>query len=339
MENFLANIAYIHRLNANELGIRRGQARGAGRFFLVAKTCVSFFPPLSEVMLNDHVLLSVIPPFANEPVLTNYVYRNSKHATLDENEDRDEYRIYLNSANDPDHSFYHPNDIVVFVKIVPPDAPEGLTYKLFKYAEGDREYSQLASLLASADPRRGTHAVVALNEVTFLGGLSKITIGKKIIPKEILEEAFREPVEHAPVTEEDKYETTRVVRSRSFRDLILYFYEDKCAITGSDLVIEHKEFKNLEAAHILARASGGGSHPSNGLALERNLHWAFDKGFFTLTKDFKVDVHANAQKIPYLKSKHGLPIFLPQDSRSRPNQDSMAWHRKNVFGMFMNGDV
>ena len=339
MENFFAEVAYVHKLNANELGFRGGQPHGAGRFFLVAKSCIGYFPPLSEVVLNDHVLLGVIPPFTNEIVLTKYVYHNSKYATLDKDEDRDEYRIYLNSANDPERAYYKPEEIVVFIKIVPPDSPESITYKLLCYESTDRGYSRIHSLLRLTDPKNGTHALISIKELTFLDELRKISFGKKIIPKEIIEEAFQEPIQHAPVSEEDRYAATRVIRSRSFRDLILYFYEDRCAITNKEMVIEHNEFKNLEAAHILARAAGGGNHPSNGLALERNLHWAFDKGFFTLTKDLRVDVHPNAQKIPYLSSKHGSKIFLPQDSRSRPNQDSILWHRKNVFGMFMHGDI
>lgn len=334
-ENSFADVAYIHKLNANELGYRAGQPGGAGRFFLVSKSCVGYFPPLSEIVLNDHVLLDVVPPFTDEVVLTNYVYHNSKHATADENEDRDEYRFYLNSGNDPESDYYKPEDIVVFVKIFSPGSSDGLIYKILRYTPESLEYERLNGLLVAVDTRRGTHALVLMEELTFLRELRKIRFGKKIIPKEIIELSFKEPVEDVQVAEEDKSDTTRVIRSKSFRDLTLYFYEEKCAITGKDLVIEHKDFRNLEAAHILARAAGGGSHPSNGMALERNLHWAFDKGFFTLTQDYKVEVHPDAMHIPYLKNKHGQKISIPQDSRSHPNRDSIQWHREKVFGLFL----
>ena len=326
---------YAHKLNANELGYRNGKPGGAGRFILVAKSCIGYFPPLSEVVLNDHVLIDVIPPFTDEIVLTNYIYHNSKYATLDENEDRDEYRIYLNSKNDLDRDFYKPDDIVLFVKI---SEDEDFLYKIIHLKQDSKDYAKIESLITSFDTRRGSHALLDMKSLTFLTLLRKITIGKKVIPQEIIEESLKEQINHAPVTEEDKYDTTRVVRSKSFRDLVLYFYDFKCAITGKALFIDHKDFNNLEAAHLLARASGGGSHPANGMALERNLHWAFDKGFFTVNFDgneYHVEVHKDAMRVPYLASKHGQKLLIPEDSRSRPNAESLKWHKENVFGLFL----
>src|SRR3990167_4347995 len=334
MELNIEKIAYLQKLNANELGYRGDKPGGAGRFFLVSKSCISFFPPLSELALNDHVLLETIPPFSDEVVLSNYVYHNSKYATNVEAENRNEYRFYLNSATDPSSSYYEPGDIVVFIKILPQDNAYPV-YKLFRYKITDPNYQKLLEQIEKNDARSHSKALVPLKDLTFLDGLEPISIGRKVIPPEIIEGSFNEPVEQVPVQEEDKIDTTQVIRSRSFRDLTLYFYEDRCAVTGRDLVIEYKDFKNLEAAHILARAAGGGSHPSNGMALERNLHWAFDKGFFTLTEDYKVEVHADAMHVPYLKEKHGATIFIPQDRRSAPNKDSIEWHRKNVFGLFL----
>ena len=109
-------------------------------------------------------------------------------------------------------------------------------------------------------------------------------------------------------------------------------------MTEKNVFIDYKDLNNLEAAHIIARSAGGGSHPSNGMALERNLHWAFDKGFFTVTDDYKIEVHPEAMKVPYLKSKNGLGILTPEDSRSKPNKDSLKWHRENVFGIFLRAE-
>ncbi len=330
---------YIHKLNGNELGYRKGEPGGAGRFILIGKSCVGFFPPLSETTLNDHVLIDLIPSFSDEVVLTNFIYHNSKYATVDENEDRDEYRVYLNSRNDPDREYYKPDDIVIFVKIY---EDEDTFYKLLHLKPDSRDYAKVKDLLEATDTRWGSHALVTMKDVTFVEGLRKIKIGKKVIPEEIIEESFKEPVNHAPVKEEDKYDTTTVIRSRSFRDLVLYFYDFKCAVTGKDLFIDHKDFNNLEAAHVLARASGGGSHPANGMALERNLHWAFDKGFFTVTfdgKEYSVEVHKDAMRVPYLAARHGQKLLVPEDSRSRPNIDSLKWHKENVFGMFLKTEI
>ena len=330
---------YIHKLNANELGYRNGKPGGAGRFILIAKSCIGYFPPLSEVVLNDHVLLDVIPPFSEDIVLTNYIYHNSKYATLDKNEDRDEYRIYLNSKNDKDRSYFEPEDIIIFVKIYEDD---DFLYKILHLKPNAKDYEKIKSLLEKTDTRWNSHALVSRNDLEFVDAFRKIRIGVKVIPQEIIDNAFEEPVNHVAVKEEDKYDTTRVLRSRSFRDLVLYFYDFKCAITGKELFIDHKDFNNLEAAHLLARAAGGGSNPANGMALERNLHWAFDKGFFTVNfdgKEYQVEVHKDAMRIPYLASKHGQKLFIPEDSRSRPNSESLKWHKENVFGLFLKTEM
>ena len=332
---------YVHKLNANELGYRNEKPGKAGRFILVAKSCISYFPPLSEVALNDHVILDLIPPFTDEVVLTNYIYHNSKYATTNDSENRDEYRVYLNSRNDTDRDFYKPSDIVLFVKIFEFE-DDTFLYKVLQVKPSSKDYDRLNALLWEKDKQRGSHALVSMKEVTFLDSLRKINIGKKVIPEEIIKEAFEEPVSHVSITDEKKFDTTQIMRSRSFRDLVLYFYNFKCAVTGKDLFIDYKDFNNLEAAHLLARASGGGSHPSNGMALERNLHWAFDKGFFTVTfdgSDYVVEVHKDAMRVPYLASKNGQKLIIPEDSRSRPNVESLKWHKENVYGLFLKTEI
>ncbi len=330
MENvFFGEEAYVHLLNSQELGYRNNVPGKAGRYFYISKKLAGFFPPLSDIIVNDSIVLDVIPPNSDNIVLTKYVYHNDKVAGEGT---RDEFRLYLNSGNDSGRDYYKPADIVVIVKIISKD---NFTYKILHYASGDRDYNRLNSLLAGA---KKSHALIALKELTFLDDLRRIRLGKKIIPKEIIDEAMSEPVAHAPVTEEDKNDTTRIIRSRSFRDLVLYFYDYRCAVTEKNVFIDYKDLNNLEAAHIIARSAGGGSHPSNGMALERNLHWAFDKGFFTVTDDYKIEVHPEAMKVPYLKSKNGLGILTPEDSRSKPNKDSLKWHRENVFGIFLRAE-
>jgi len=324
--------AYIHKLNAQELGYQNGEPGKAGRYFYISKSCASYFPPLSEVVLNDHVILDLIPPHTDEVVLTKYVYHNSKTATSEENEKRDEFRIYLNSGNDPGRDYFKPDDIVVIVKIY---EDEDFLYKVLHVKPDNDAYIQLGTLLDSFGERNKTHALVSLENITFLDGLRKIVVGKKIIPDEIIKESLEEPIYHEPVSPEQEDDTTRVLRSRSFRDLVLYFYGYRCAITGNMILINHKDLNNLEAAHLRARAAGGGSNPSNGMALERNLHWAFDKGFFTVTDEYKVEVHPEAMRVPYLSEKHGQTLVVPEDSRTRPNIESLKWHRENVFGLFL----
>lgn len=337
MEKKFDDNVFIRKLNGNELGYRNGEPKGAGRFFLVSKKAVTYFPPLSKNIVNDNVFIDVIPPFSEDIVLTKYEYHNSAVATDDDDETRNEHRIYLNTGNDKDRDYFKPGDVIVIVKIYLEE--NNFVYKFLRYREGETDYDKVTKLLDehAVNPKK-THALAPFSKVLEIDKIRKIDVGRvgnRIIPSEVVESAFEQPVKHTQIVEEDQYDVTRVLRSRSFRDLTMYFYEGKCAITGEEILISHRFLSNLEAAHILARASGGGSHPSNAVALERNLHWAFDKGFFTLTLDYKVEVHPKAMHISYLASKHGQQIFLPQDDRSKPDKDSIQWHRDNVFGLFL----
>ena len=335
-ENF-DSVVYLRKLNAQELGFRKGKPGGAGRYFFISKSCLSFFPPLSDVVLNDHVFIDVIPPFSDDIVLTNFVYHNDSTAS---DGTRDEYRIYLNSRNDDERKYFQPDDIVIILKIYTKEIenPEEkrVVYKLLRYQSSQPDYAKLLGLIESADIKYKSHALLNLSDITFLDEIRKIRLGSVVIPKEVIEESLKEAT-MVPTSEEES--DTRMMRSRSFRDLILYFYGYKCAITNEDLVINYKALTNLEAAHICARAFGGGSHPSNGFALERNLHWAYDKGFFTITDDYKVQVHPEALKIKYLADLDGRELLTPEDSRSKPNKESQQWHRDNVFGIFLKSEI
>ena len=324
------NQAYVHKLNSQELGYRNNIPGKAGRYFYISKACAGFFPPLSDTVKNDHIFINIIPPHSNEVVLTTYMYHNSKVLEDGQPNGRDEYRLYLNSKNDPGREFYKEDDIVVLVKLFDHDTD---LYKVLYVKKGTEEYEKINILLRAVDSRRGSHGLVALKELTFLKALEKIDIGTKIIPPEVLEESLKEP--HQPTNVIEENDTTRIMRSRSFRDLVLFFYNYKCAVTNNDMFINYKDFNNLEAAHIRAIAAGGGNHPSNGFALERNLHWAFDKGFFTISEDYKIKVHPEAMKIPYLSQKDGQELFFPEDSRARPELSSIRWHNQKVFGLFL----
>ncbi|MGJ1396469.1 HNH endonuclease [Sphingobacterium multivorum] len=74
---------------------------------------------------------------------------------------------------------------------------------------------------------------------------------------------------------------------------------------------------------------------TNGIALCPNLHRAFDRGLVGVSDDYTVMVSAHIDELddhPYSLSKlNGRSILLPQLQRYHPSQESLAWHRENVF--------
>lgn len=65
------------------------------------------------------------------------------------------------------------------------------------------------------------------------------------------------------------------------------------------------------------------------------MHWAFDKGFITLTDDLKVRVHTDVNR-GLLSAYDGQSIFVPVDSYFQPEPKFVKYHQDNIFGLFKN---
>jgi hypothetical protein len=100
----------------------------------------------------------------------------------------------------------------------------------------------------------------------------------------------------APFLKEDRaiYRASRIRRDRAFREVVLENYDSTCAVTGQKFVYEnHTE---ADAAHIIAKDVDGTDDPRNGLALSKTAHWAFDLGVFTISDQYEIIVHPNANR-------------------------------------------
>ena len=73
--------------------------------------------------------------------------------------------------------------------------------------------------------------------------------------------------------------------------------------------------------------------PSNGIAMCRDLHWAFDKGFFTFSDDLKVIVHPQADS-DYLRQFDGQSLRVPDNVFFAPDPEQIQYHREHIYGIF-----
>ena len=124
----------------------------------------------------------------------------------------------------------------------------------------------------------------------------------------------------------------RLARSAVFRIKVLNAYDRICAISREVLVAQ-KGNVNLDAAHIISIEKGGSDDPRNGLALSKDLHWAFDKGLIGVDENRQVlianpfDLKVNQS----LSRFRGLPIQEAKDKRDMAAGEAFAWHRQNIF--------
>jgi putative restriction endonuclease len=132
---------------------------------------------------------------------------------------------------------------------------------------------------------------------------------------------------------------TRVVRQRlfqaEFRRRVVHAYRERCALCR----LRHREL--LDAAHIQPDALAGEPVISNGMALCKLHHAAFDSLFFTVTPDYKVVVRPSIlaesdgpMLIVGLQEIEGDTIGLPVNRDHWPDRDALADRltRFNAFG-------
>jgi putative restriction endonuclease len=143
--------------------------------------------------------------------------------------------------------------------------------------------------------------------------------------------------EHAPFMFEQDRErvlslTSRPVRNRVFRQIVLKAYDERCAITGLKL-INGGGRAEVEAAHIRSVEANGPDSVQNGLALSATAHWMFDRGLISLSDNLEVLVSRQVndeESVRGLIKKSGRAIAPPRSS-DRPHPHFLAWHREHCF--------
>jgi putative restriction endonuclease len=123
--------------------------------------------------------------------------------------------------------------------------------------------------------------------------------------------------------------TKRRLGQGAFRLLVTDSYERRCAITGEKTLII------LDAAHIRPVSVGGEHRVDNGLLLRSDVHTLFDRGYVTITPDYKFRVSPRLKadwdngKVYYDLGERD--VRLPRDEQFRPSRQELEWHADTVF--------
>jgi len=118
----------------------------------------------------------------------------------------------------------------------------------------------------------------------------------------------------------------RRVHQAAFRDRVIRAYRESCALCR----LGHLEL--LDAAHITPDSHlAGDPVVSNGLALCKLHHAAFDKYFFAVRPDYTVEVRRSIldeadgpMLVVGLQQIHGQRIYLPRRAVDWPSRDRLA---------------
>ena len=134
--------------------------------------------------------------------------------------------------------------------------------------------------------------------------------------------------------EQARYGRETTIRPRlgqgAFRVMVTDAYDRACAIT------EEHSLPALEAAHIKPYTENGPHAVSNGVLLLSDFHPLFDRGYITITPEFKIEI-SRRLKEEFENGKSYYPFdghvlnHLPAAAVDRPQRDLLIWHNENVF--------
>jgi len=149
-----------------------------------------------------------------------------------------------------------------------------------------------------------------------------------------VEETQEQEIDLKELPEGKERETTIKARVNQnfFRSTILASYNLKCCITGLSI----SDF--LVASHIKpwAKDRENRTNPHNGLCLNSIHDKAFDKGFITITSDYKIllskffDDYSNEQAVnDFFRKYENQKINLPD--RFLPSKEFLEYHHNQIF--------
>ena len=115
----------------------------------------------------------------------------------------------------------------------------------------------------------------------------------------------------------------------NFRAIVTDAYSRKCALTESHIL------HVLDAAHIKPFSKDGPQVPPNGILLRQDVHTLFDRGYITVTPEYRAEVSKRIQdefdngKEYY--ALQGKKIVLPTERQFMPAKEFLEYHNEKIF--------
>ncbi len=132
--------------------------------------------------------------------------------------------------------------------------------------------------------------------------------------------------------EEDRYQVQ--VRDQGFRRAVVRVYDHRCAFCGVRMLTVDGH-SAVDAAHIIPWSISHNDNPRNGMALCRLCHWTFDEGLTSVSARYTMLLSSELRtslNVPgHLLTLEGRPILSPVEDEFTPDEESLAWHRQEVF--------
>jgi putative restriction endonuclease len=162
------------------------------------------------------------------------------------------------------------------------------------------------------------------------------TLITRYFPQSLREELLsRHLIEELPKIKAAE-ETTEYGRSPAFRRTILSIYDHQCAACGLRIRLPSgNDVSFIDAAHLIPFSESYNDHPTNGLALCKNHHWAMDREIIAPGPDMHWHVsklidprRSNGEK--ELHELQGKSLLLPKDPAFQPDAEGLLWRIRKI---------
>lgn len=123
-----------------------------------------------------------------------------------------------------------------------------------------------------------------------------------------------------------------IVRDTTFRRNVVSLYGQRCALCKLR-IISRDSSDIVDGAHIKPFSRFKDDRYTNGLALCKNHHWAFDHGWFGIDDDYRIIIPRDRfieeppEGSKRMADFHKSRIHLPNQSDFYPSGDALEWHR------------
>lgn len=125
-------------------------------------------------------------------------------------------------------------------------------------------------------------------------------------------------------------------RNPAFRRKILEVYDSQCAACGLRIKLPETDVTFVDGAHLIPFTVSRNDHPTNGIALCKNHHWAMDRFLIVPTPDgvWSVSSRLDARRSSGEKALCALnrrPVLPPHDEAFRPRKQNLLWRTERLL--------
>lgn len=119
-------------------------------------------------------------------------------------------------------------------------------------------------------------------------------------------------------------------RSSAFRRRVLEIYDFQCVACGLRIWMPEHELSFVDAAHLVPFSQTRNDHPTNGLALCKNHHWALDQRLIAPDADavWRVSRYIEPRRSrgeEELARLAGQPVLPPAERAFAPDRAGLEW--------------